>query len=103
MGKIKPITPKEINKIRHDTFPDEVIEAFNDLIVKYWDGNQAKVLQKDAVAEIVRRSDLTSEELVDKHYLDVEGIFRKAGWNVKYDGPAYCENYDAFYVFKKKL
>jgi hypothetical protein len=31
--------------------------------------------------------------------LDIEPIYREAGWIVEYDKPAYCENYDANFTF----
>lgn len=39
--------------------------------------------------------------IFDKHWLDIEDTYRKAGWNVEYDKPGYCENYDAYFVFSK--
>ena len=35
-------------------------------------------------------------------WLDVEGIYRKAGWDVEYDSPGYCEDYPATFKFRKK-
>lgn len=45
---------------------------------------------------------LTRQELIDKNFLDFEGIFREAGWDVEYDSPAYCENYEQHWKFKQK-
>ena len=40
-----------------------------------------------------------SKMLYEKHYLDVEDAYRKRGWIVDYDKPAYNETYDAFFEF----
>ncbi len=36
-----------------------------------------------------------------KGWLEVEDIYRKAGWKVKYDKPAYSENYPATFKFER--
>lgn len=78
------------------SIPKEVLEAFEAEITKQWDGTQARVLQKDVIARI---KNISKEELYANHWLDVEPIFRANGWDVKYDKPAYCENYNAFFIF----
>ena len=98
---MKPITPNEIQTVQNKCFPDETIEAFNELIVANWDGYSATILQKDVVEKISYKLNITKNEVYDSHYLNVEDIFRKAGWKVKYDKPGYCEIYNAFYLFSK--
>ena len=34
--------------------------------------------------------------------MDFEDLYRKSGWSVSYDKPAYNENYDAFLIFNKR-
>jgi hypothetical protein len=46
--------------------------------------------------------DVERAVVFDKGWLDVESIFRAEGWKVKYDKPAYCETYKAFFVFSRK-
>lgn len=100
-SKITPITPTEAGKRRQTCIPDEVIEAFNDLIASNFEHGSSHVKQKDIVAFLVKRG-LTEKDIYDNNWLDVKSIYRKAGWKVKYDKPGYCENYDAFYEFTKK-
>lgn len=100
---VKPITPAEAEKLKTDSIPDIVIECFNELIAKNMslDG-ESTVLQKDVVSLIVGKSNYSSSDLYRNKYLDVEKYYRSAGWHVVYDKPAYCENYDAFFVFSSK-
>lgn len=100
MKHVKPITPNEV--IEGKKFPPEVIKAFNDLIVKNWNGSFSKILQKDVVALIVRTSEFSSNQIFNNNWLDVEPCFRKAGWKVVYDKPAYCETYEASFEFSRK-
>lgn len=97
-----PITPKQAEDKK--TIPDFVIDAFNDMIVKNLRGNRSYFKQDDVVEEIISYApDGTTEEHVyDKGWLDVEDIYRKAGWLVNYDKPGYNESYDATFTFDKK-
>jgi hypothetical protein len=109
----KPITPKEALKNKGSHIPDFVIEAFNQLITENFDGHSAIIDQEDALERICERMvdvpDLTEAPASEKRtaifehgWLDVEPLFRKAGWRVVYDKPGYNETYDAFYEFRKK-
>jgi hypothetical protein len=40
--------------------------------------------------------------MFNKHWFDIEDIYRKAGWAVEFDKPGYNESYESFFVFKKK-
>lgn len=96
---VKPISPKEA-VASHENFPDEVIEAFNELIVKNMRGGSSVVKQKDVV-ELIAKNMMISQHAVFEHgYLDIEAVFRQAGWVVIYDKPAYNENYEAHFTFR---
>ena len=97
---VKPITPQEVVKAKQEEMPDEVIETWNHLIARAWDGHKSTIKLKDAVHELCKLTDDDGGD-VPHMWKDIEPIFRKAGWKVKYDGPAYCESYDAIYVFSK--
>jgi len=102
MAKVKPITPAEVVKKKQETLPDGVIEAFNEAIAENWDGRSSTVLQKHVVTKIAKKLKVGPAKIFDKGYLDVESIFRKAGWDVEYDKPAYNEDYEASFKFRKK-
>ena len=100
---IKPITPDEIKLV----IPDFIIEAVNKLIQEKWDGHEA-IIKQDEIMNIVSSNDEdddkpSRQKIYDKHWLDFEPLYREAGWNVEYDKPAYCEHYDAYFKFTKKL
>jgi hypothetical protein len=107
---VKPITPNEASKAKATSIPDEVFEAFNELIAEKLDGNSATVLQKDVVARIIlkiRHNDRSRSEnairnqIYEYGWLDVEPAYRRAGWKVEYDKPGYCETYEASFEFRK--
>ena len=106
---MKPITPDEVVSAKRDSLPQEVLEAFNEMIASSWNGSYSHFKTKEVVAVILEKMNygkitqpiIKSDELFENHWLDVEDIYRKAGWKVVYDNPAYNETYDATYKFSK--
>jgi hypothetical protein len=99
---IKAITPKEAEEKNICSFPDEVIESFNELIAANLRGKSSTIGQEE-VLKLIRskNSSLTSGKVIEKGWLDVEKFYRNAGWKVKYDKPGWDEDYDPFFVFSK--
>lgn len=97
-GPIKPITPTEVASAK---IPDEVIKAFNDLIVAEWDGYSAVIHQDEICTLVAERLKVKRQTVFANKWLDVEDIFRQAGWKVEYDKPGYNETYEATFTFSK--
>lgn len=103
---VAPVSPYTIKKELKD-FPDEVINGFNTVIKRNWNGSSARVDQDEVIDEILSnykknlKLKMTRKKLFDDHLLDVEDVFRKAGWKVQYDKPGYCESYSAYFIFSK--
>ena len=106
---MKPITPDEVVDKKAQQLPDFVIESFNELIAKHWNGQSACFKKEDVVRLIADKA--TTEwggihnERVTRLYtercLDVEDIYRAVGWVVKYDSPGCNETYPATFEFSK--
>jgi len=98
---VKPISPKEIIVDLDKIIPEAVIQAVNNLLKEKYRGGTVTLQQKEITAAI-RKIDkkLTNEILFDKHYMDFEPIFNKAGWKVTYDKPGWDEDYEPHYDFK---
>jgi hypothetical protein len=100
---IKPISPAEAKEQIIQNFPDFVIQAVNNCINKnYFNKGSFSIKQEEIITEIlnVAPEGTTRGEIFEKHWLDFEPIYRKEGWSIQYDSPAFNENYDAFYKFK---
>lgn len=97
-----PITPDRVESALQGTFPPEVIRAFDEEIVRCWNGSFSKVLQSDVAALIARYLEIAVGEVFRRGLLNVEPIYRKAGWVVEYDRPGFSEQYRAFFMFAKK-
>jgi hypothetical protein len=102
---IKPLRPDEAIALKKGNRPDAIMIAFNQEIaehIRVSDG-KAKVLQQDVLAKIKNAlSGMTTSDILDKGWLDVEDEFRKAGWIVEYEKPARDESFDAYFTFEKK-
>jgi hypothetical protein len=97
----KPITPKEVRETA--TKPDVVIEVFNELIQKYWDGDQAVIKESEAAQLISKRMDnIGTKAIYENRWLDIEHLYQKSGWVVVYDKPGFNESYPATFTFSTK-
>jgi hypothetical protein len=98
----KPLTPKEAQAKKNNLFPEKVIDAFNELIAENLQGKTSTFSQKDVVARICSKLDVTKDEVFKKHWLDVESTFESQGWKVDYDRPGFNETYEATFTFTAK-
>ena len=101
----KPLSPKDVEKAKakHGPLP-QIIEAANELIAQKWDGREAKVKLKELGVLARTKLNMKEDEEFKDGELDIESIFREAGWIVEFDRPIYYggENFDAYFTFKKR-
>lgn len=99
---MKPLSPAQVAEKAQTSIPDYIIEAVNNLLVKEYRNGSATISQKDILKEIRRIHSGTNLDVIfDNGWMDFEPTFRKAGWKVTYDKPAYCETYEPSYEFSK--
>ena len=104
---MKPIKPNEVVAAKAVAMPDEVIQAFNGLIAELYIGHTASFTQDvaiDAVVEAFKkaRKRVTRAQIFKHNWLDVEDIYRQAGWAVEYDSPGFNEDYEPSFTFSKR-
>lgn len=100
-----PIKPEEVRKLKGERIPEPVIEAFNELIVKHWNGREASFRQEEVLrlAEdklMIAGRETTRAKIFEYRWLDVESAFRDEGWVVQYDKPCMGEDFHAYFVFR---
>lgn len=99
---IEPIRPNDV----WIEIPEFVIEIVNKMIKEAWDGEEAKISQKDVVDKILRgypgMEKITTGTVYKKHWLDFEDLYRKVGWKVIYDKPGFNESYEPYFKFTKE-
>ena len=104
----RPMTPQEVRDAQHDSIPDFVFEVVNDLLVKEMSPtSKHATLKQDDIAEAIRARPEYNQmdqppDIYNAHWMDFEDHYRKAGWIVDYDRPAYNENYSATFSFRPK-
>jgi hypothetical protein len=99
--KILPITPAQAKNTESDFIPDWIIGVFNTMIsAKYSNGESS--FKRDEIIDAIQLVDrsLHRQDIFDRKWLDVEPVFRRAGWKVEYDQPAYNESYEPTYTFR---
>ncbi len=100
---MKPIKPSEVQGQKNVTIPDSIIKSVNELIVKYWNGNESTFKQEELMERVLSEdSTLTREQIFAAHLFDFENLFRKEKWVVVYGKPAYNESYPSTFTFSKK-
>lgn len=98
----RAITPEEAVELKSDVIPPEVFMAFNETIARHLNGGQASFRQAEVVSLIAGRVDCSAQYIFEHNWLDVEAVYRKAGWLVTYDKPGYNESGDATFIFTIK-
>lgn len=99
---MKPIAPTEVSEAKAKALPEGVIEVFNTLIALKFNAGAAVLDLAETAAEVAAKLGLSQKEIFEKGYMDVEPIYRSAGWVVHFDQPGYNESYPATYTFVKK-
>ena len=103
---VSPISPNDVAKHKLKSFPDDVMEVWNTIIADSATGTGTiTVKQEDVVKALspaARRRGMIRTDIFESGWLDIEPIYRAAGWEVEYDKPAYCENYPAVFRFTPK-
>jgi hypothetical protein len=93
-----PIKPYEI-KLK---IPEAVYQVVNKLIKESFNGREAKVLQNDILKVLAGKLKMTRDGILDKHYLDFEKEYGKAGWKVTYQSPDRGDSdFPAYFCFTK--
>lgn len=102
----KPVTPDDIEREREQTPPpDEVIQAFNDLIRKHWNdlaGGQAIVTQDEAIEEIGRLTGKKRHVILAEGLLNIEAVYREAGWHVEYEKQLRGDEHPSRFIFRRR-
>jgi len=100
---VKPFSPQEAREALKKNLPDYVIEAVNQLLAEKIGSSSYITLMQDEVLDLIMElsnGEVTRDEVIKRHYLDFEGVYRDAGGKVTYDRPGFNEDYEASYCFR---
>jgi hypothetical protein len=98
---VKAFSPDEARKAKATLIPNEVIEAFNELIALSLENEIARVSQHELLNLIERKFHQNNKplyhrnDIIEKGWLNIEPLYEDAGWEVTYDRPGMGESYEA--------
>lgn len=99
---VKPFSPKEAEEAKISNIPDEVLEAVNELLSESY-SSRIVLLQDKVINRVISKMEnISRQDIFENKWLDFEPVYRKQGWCVEYDKPAYNDSYGAHWVFKQK-
>ena len=100
MNQVKPFGPADARANVVNVIPDTVLNAVNALLSENYDASEITLTQKDIIARVKKLRHPADD--FDYKWLNFEPVYEQAGWVVKYEKPAYDENFDAYFTFKPK-
>ena len=104
---VEPIRPDQVVQKKQDSLPDEVIEAFNELIGQNWNGSFSSVTVESAIQRIITKMTVNDKPLNRSDVfrlgdLEVEDVYRAKGWKVVFDKDGWDESYESRYEFTRE-
>lgn len=99
---VAAIRPEDAAKTKEGIFPDAVMDCWNMLVAKHFDGSSAVIKQDSAVRALMAAMQCERTLVFAEKWLDIEPVFEAAGWKVRYDKPAWNEGGEAIFYFSKR-
>jgi hypothetical protein len=99
---VRPITPTAALSLQATRFPPELIQVFNDLIVKNFNNGIAIITMSEASLTIASRitRDVTNSAAHINGWLDIEETYRATGWDVSRSFCGHTGNTEECFLFK---
>jgi len=82
-----PITPREVRE--NLVKPDDVFNSFNELIMKHWDGTEAK-FSAEEVTKLIAAKMKMDPRTIGANYLLVDRAYANFGWYVSVAEKDFC-------------
>lgn len=101
MSTLKPLSPSEVKQKAIESIPDEMIQAVNELLIENASRSSIVIKQKD-IEDRFRKLSKGKYNHVDiyaKGWMDIEPVYSKAGWKVRYESPDRDQNFEEYFAF----
>jgi hypothetical protein len=76
---MEPISPQKIEASAPQSFPDFVIEAFNEVIKENYRNGRSEFQQDVVVSRIEKKGKCKRAQIFDNKWLDIELVFQQKG------------------------
>lgn len=102
---MKPISPDQALKAKQDSIPDWVIKIWNDMLSEKIDSSGSVRITQDEIINAIRKHPNNYYDrsyILELGWLDIEPLYRQAGWDVVYTRADYA-GFDStsYFTFKK--
>lgn len=102
MATVTVLSPNEMIEQWQLALPDEVIEAFNEMLIKHFNGADAKILEKDLLAA-VKKKGVSQQQVEDQRWLQqTRQLYEEQGWKVDHKTPGWDDDFDSYFYFQVK-
>jgi hypothetical protein len=107
MNSFAPLSPENAKEAqllwRKTNIPQGVIAVFNEFLCQELDDDGNAIIDQDDIVPVVaERMGVDRSVVYAKKWLDIEDIFREAGWKVEYVKLPYYDPGSHYWTFAKK-
>jgi hypothetical protein len=102
MSKAKVLGPDEMIKCWEQALPDTVVETFNELLAKKFDGTSATIKHKELLSALNLKGVETKVVTEQNWLFQTKELYQIAGWKVVFQSPGWDDNFDSYFHFKLK-
>jgi hypothetical protein len=96
---VQPITKQQVCQSKQTSMPPEVIEAFNELIIKNINSDGIAIVKCNEVEDLIIAKLFIESKDFDYKWLDIEPIFENFGWKVRYNSPSFANSHESNFKF----
>lgn len=102
MATVSVLGPNEMIEQWQMALPNEVIEAFNEMLVRHFNGTTAKILEKDLLAEIKKKG-IPQHQVREQQWLkQTQELYKEQGWKVAHKTPGWDDDFHSYFYFELK-
>ncbi len=102
MAEIQVLGPEEMIKHWEQALPDAVVETFNQLLAKQFNGTEAYIKEKDLLTALCDKG-VTVKDVTEQRWLfQTKQLYQERGWKVAFTSPGYDDNFDSYFRFTLK-
>ncbi len=105
--KITPLTPHEAVEQKLEDVPEKVLNCWNKIIKSHSSKTNSSVTSRftlDELAEMISSEMVCSFDTAKSNgWFDLEPLFVKSGWKVKFHKASYGDDFDSYFYFEANL
>jgi len=102
MAQATVLGPNEMITQWQQALPDAVIETFNELLAKHFNGKTASIKEKELL-DALEAKELSTKEVTDQRWLfQTQELYKEKGWKVLYRSPNWEQDFNPYFQFDLK-